>query len=232
MRLHWLQHVTFEDLGMIAVWAERHDIEVTGTPLFASRETPPPSEYDWLVVMGGPMNVYEEERHPWLAAEKRAIRDAVDAGKVVLGVCLGAQLVADVLGGTVERNPVPEIGWFPVRLTPEGKASRVFRTLPPVFTPFHWHGDVARPPVSCWITAASDACPVQAFSYEDRVIGLQFHLESTETSIGRLVAHCREDLADVPTVQPVARLRGFNGELSAITDHMNVFLDTLHDLNA
>jgi GMP synthase-like glutamine amidotransferase len=227
MRLQWFQHVPFEDLANIDPWATAHGFEVRGTRLFDGEEPSPGAEFDWLVVMGGSMNIYEEDRYPWLAAEKLAIERAVRAGAVVVGVCLGAQLLADVLGGIVVRNPVPEIGWFPVRLTDAGRESTVFGALPDTFDAFHWHGDVIRSPGDAVVTAVSDVCPVQAFELDGLVFGLQFHLESTEESIDRLIGNAAGDLVDVPTVQQPREMRGRHGELAAIETSMTTLLDAV-----
>ncbi len=113
------------------------------------------------------MNIYEEDRFSWLAREKIFIKDAIDAGKIVLGVCLGAQLIASVLGAKIHRNQYPEIGWFDVRLTDAARKSRVFKWLPERFTVFHWHGDTFDLPPGATGIAESDACMNQALSTMD-----------------------------------------------------------------
>jgi GMP synthase-like glutamine amidotransferase len=124
--------------------------------------------FDWLIVMGGPMNVYQYRDYPWLRAERRVIRDAVSANKRVLGVCLGAQLIADALGGKVFQNDHKEIGWFPVSAVPEGADSPF--VFPHETTVFHWHGDtVSLPPGGVWL-ARSPGCEHQAFSVGSRVL--------------------------------------------------------------
>jgi len=130
MRIHYLQHVPFEDLANMESWASSRGHALSKTRLFSGERLPPPSSFDWLIIMGGPMNIYEEERYAWLAEEKEFIKKAVYGGKIVLGICLGAQLISDVLGGLVTKNRYKEIGWFPVRLTEEGQASPVFSALP------------------------------------------------------------------------------------------------------
>ncbi|MBI4388853.1 MAG: type 1 glutamine amidotransferase, partial [Nitrospinae bacterium] len=174
MRLHYLQHVPFEDLANIEVWARNKGHRISQTRFFANEPLPPVEAFDWLVVLGGPMNIYEEDRYPWLADEKRFIAQAVERKKVVLGICLGAQLLADVLGGKVVKNAHKEIGWFPVSLTGEGQRSAVTRNLPQRFPAFHWHGDTFHLPTGCERLAESEACANQAFAYQGRAVGLQF----------------------------------------------------------
>ncbi|MDR3419544.1 MAG: type 1 glutamine amidotransferase [Nevskia sp.] len=195
MRVHWLQHADFEDLGCIAPWLAERGHEVAGARLYAGEAPPAVRDFDALVVMGGPMNIYEYERHPWLTGEKALIRAAVAAGKRVLGVCLGAQLIADVLGGPVTRNRHSEIGWFPVTLTEAGRASPWFTDLPQRFTAFHWHGDTYALPPGARCLAASEACPEQAFAYGTQVLGLQFHLEVSRANAEEWFRHERPQAA-------------------------------------
>ena len=182
MRVHWLQHADFEDLGCIAPWLADAGHTVSGTRLYAGETPPDVSAFDALIVMGGPMNIYEYAQYPWLRGEKALIRAAVDAGKRVLGICLGAQLLADVLGGRVTRNADSEIGWFPLDLSAAGRASPLFADLPETFTGFHWHGDTYALPPGALCLATSAACAQQAFALGKRVLGLQFHLEVTRSN--------------------------------------------------
>jgi len=222
-RLHVLQHVPFEDAARIGAWAKERGLAVSRTPLFERDVMPGPDDFDWLVVMGGPMGVHGERRFPWLAAEKRLIGEAIAAGKIVLGVCLGAQLIADVMGARIHRHSHREIGWFPVRLTAEGEASPLFGALPREFTAFHWHGDTFDIPAGAVRTAESEGCVNQAFEYEGRVVGLQFHLESTAGSVKALVANCREEIVEGPYAQSEARIlspRESTVGLNAIMDRL------------
>ncbi|MBN1441715.1 MAG: type 1 glutamine amidotransferase, partial [Planctomycetes bacterium] len=141
MRIHHLQHVPFEGLGTIEEWARSRGHEISRTRLHAGDPLPAPREVDWIVVTGGPMSVQDEERHPWLRAEKRCIAEMIAEGKTVLGICLGAQLVADALGARVARNRHREIGWFPVELVAEASCTGLFRGFPQRLDAFHWHGD-------------------------------------------------------------------------------------------
>ena len=191
MRVHWLQHADFEDLGCIAPWLAARGHQVSGTRLYAGETPPDSAAFDALVVMGGPMNIYEYDRYPWLRGEKRLIRAAVDAGKRVLGVCLGAPVLADVLGGPVTRNADSEIGWFPLSLTASGRESALFADLPQSFTGFHWHGDTYALPPGAVCLATSEGCAQQAFALGSRVLGLQFHLEVTRANAEEWFRHER-----------------------------------------
>lgn len=138
-------------------------------------------------------------------------------------VCLGAQLIADVMGARVYRHSHREIGWFPVKLTAEGEASPLFGELPREFTAFHWHGDTFDIPADAVRTAKSEGCVNQAFEYDGRVVGLQFHLELTAGSVQALVANCREEIVEGPYVQSEAgilSLRESSGGLNAVMDRL------------
>lgn len=141
MLIHYVQHVPFEGLGSIEGWAHSRGHEVRATRAFAGEAFPTRGNFDMLVVMGGPMNVYEEGAYPFLKDEKRLIGGAVGAGKPVLGICLGSQLIAAALGAKVYKNAEDEVGRFPVELTEGAGANALFSALPRRLMTFHWHGD-------------------------------------------------------------------------------------------
>jgi GMP synthase-like glutamine amidotransferase len=210
MRLHYLQHVPFEDAANIAIWASQRGHTVTRTRLFAEETLPAQSDFDFLAIMGGLMNIYEGKRYSWLVKEKEFIARSIDAKKAILGVCLGAQLIADILGGKVTKNPQKEIGWFPVRLTLAAQQSDIFRSLPIEFTAFHWHGDMFAIPPAAIHLASSQACPNQAFQYGDRVLGIQFHLDYSLDSISKMIQNCGDELTDGPYIQPKNQLLDYD----------------------
>lgn len=228
MKLHYLQHVPFEGPANIGDWAKSQGWSLSATHLYRGDKLPAQDDFDWLVVMGGPMNIYEEDQYPWLAAEKKFIEKAIEAGKIVLGVCLGAQLIADVLGGRVVRNPHKEIGWFPVSLRPEGVESPVFTSFPPEFQALHWHGDTFSLPPGAAMLAQSEACPAQAFSYNGgRVLALQFHLESSPESVRLLVQNCSDELVDGQYIQKAEAILENPANFSAIHASMRLLLENM-----
>lgn len=227
MRLHCLQHVAFEDLAAITPWAQGRGWTLTTTHLYAGDALPAAGDLDWLVVMGGPMNIHEEERHPWLAAEKQFIHQAVLAGKTVLGICLGAQLIADVLGAAVVRGPHPEIGWFPVVKDPQADRTAIGRALPARFTAFHWHGDTFELPPGAVSLGSSEACACQGFVYAERVVALQFHLETTADSAAALLGHCGHEIGDGPYEQPAPEILAEAELFDALNTSLVSVLDTL-----
>jgi GMP synthase-like glutamine amidotransferase len=198
MRIVCLQHVDYEGPEKIADWAtdRGHTLE-TVIPLFES--FPDIADFDMLVVLGGPMGADDEAAYPWLAAEKRFIAQAVGAGRRVLGVCLGCQLVAEAIGGRAHPHAVREVGWFPVRLTPTGRYGRSLSVFPDTFVAGQWHGDTYELPEGVKTAAVSDACDNQAFEHgSGRVVGLQFHLEWTPDALVDLVRHHGDWLAVEP----------------------------------
>jgi GMP synthase-like glutamine amidotransferase len=174
------------------------------------------------------MGVYDEDRHPWLAPEKAFLKQAADAGKLILGVCLGAQLLSVVLGGTVTRNAHREIGWFPVSATPQAAQSRIFSALPQTYEAFHWHGDTfSIPPGALW-TASSEACAHQAFEANSgRVVGLQFHLETNAASMSELSTHCADEIIVDRYVQPVSEMTARPERLTALRALLDRILDNM-----
>ena len=227
MRIHSLQHVPFEGLGSMAEAFQRRGYKITTSHLYAGDTLPAVEDFDWLVVMGGPMGVHDEERYPWLTAEKTLIRSAIDAGKRILGVCLGAQLMAHVLGAAVTRNPCREIGWFPIHATEGARASPwggVFADQPLVF---HWHGDTVATPPGAVNLASSGACRHQAFALGTRVLGLQFHLETTEESAEALLTHCADELDGSEWVQDAEAIRADPNRYPAINRLMERVIDVM-----
>jgi GMP synthase (glutamine-hydrolysing) len=157
-------------------------------------EGPPPNPDAWgaAIVLGGAMNVDQEGEHPWLRDEKRLVGRLLDRETPVLGVCLGAQLLAEVAGGAARRAERPEIGWHPVELTAEADADPVIGTLPRRFEAFMWHSYEATPPDGAAALARSPVC-VQAYRAGDRAWGIQFHAEVTEAIVSAWLADYRKD---------------------------------------
>jgi GMP synthase (glutamine-hydrolysing) len=226
MRIHLLQHVAFEGLGSIEEWARANDAVISTSRLFADEALPPMDEFDWLVVMGGPMNIYQEESYPWLRGEKACIAEAIKGGKVVLGVCLGAQLIADCLGAKVTRNRQREIGWFPLtRVHPAMEA-----IIPTGSLVMHWHGDTFALPSGAELLASSEACDNQGFIHQGRVVGLQFHLETTAESLASLIAAGSDDLSPAgPYIQTAHEMQADAGRFPAINRMMAALLNRLRD---
>jgi GMP synthase-like glutamine amidotransferase len=198
VKVHILQHVPFEGPGSILAWLHDRGAEVSFTRFFANDPLPSIGGIDLLIAMGGPMSVNDEAEFRWLRPEKQAVREAIAGEVAVLGVCLGAQLIASAVGSRIYPNPVKEIGWFPIQAVaaPEG----TFR-FPAERTVFHWHGETFDLPQGAVRLAKSGPCANQAFQLKRRVIGLQFHLEATLDSARSILEHCRGELTPGPYVQ-------------------------------
>ncbi|MEW7972283.1 MAG: gamma-glutamyl-gamma-aminobutyrate hydrolase family protein [Candidatus Thiodiazotropha endolucinida] len=199
MRAHYLQHVPFEDLGSIDNWLKRSGYEITRTRLYESEELPGIESVDLLVIMGGPMSVNDDQDFPWLVEEKEFIKKVIESGKPVLGICLGAQLIACSLGAEVFSNSVKEIGWIPIRAADSDNPS-VF-LFPEETDVFHWHGETFNLPMGATRIAESAACKNQAYQIGKHVIGLQFHLETTPASAQAIVENCRDELVEGEYIQ-------------------------------
>ncbi len=205
MRAHYFQHVPFEGLGSMEIWLREAGYEIGMTRWYAGELAPDAAGIELLIVMGGPISVNDLGDHPWLAAEKDFLRRWIDEDRPLLGVCLGAQLIASALGARVYPNAVKEIGWFPVTaVTP--LPEHAFR-FPPEQTVFHWHGETFDLPDGAIHLARSAGCEHQAFQVGRHVIGLQFHLETTPETAADLIANCRDELTSAPYVQDEAALR-------------------------
>ncbi|PKM05289.1 MAG: amidotransferase [Gammaproteobacteria bacterium HGW-Gammaproteobacteria-6] len=232
MHAHYLQHADFERLGSIRPWLEQLGYRITATRLYKGESLPAVGDIDLLVIMGGVMSVNDEQEHPWLIEEKAFIKAAMDQGVAILGVCLGAQLIANVLGSRVYPNRQREIGWFPVQAVSHGRED-VF-CFPEQINVLHWHGETFDMPTGAVHLASSAACAHQAFQYGDRVIGLQCHLESTSSQVRAFVEATSEaELQPTEWVQSADQLLAVpEPELDKASDLMGQILQYLHQQRA
>ncbi|HLP03209.1 MAG TPA: type 1 glutamine amidotransferase [Opitutaceae bacterium] len=194
MRIHYLQHEPFEGLGSMEAWFRGRGDAIAATHLYRGDALPDLTDFDWLVLMGGGMSVNDEAELPWLVAEKALVRRAIAAEKRVLGVCLGAQLIASALGAKVYKNATKEIGWWKLSREPGATGHPLGAALPDGAEVFHWHGETFDLPPGGVRLARSEACLNQAVAVGPRVLGLQFHLETTEASARELIAGSAGDL--------------------------------------
>ena len=183
MRIHYLQHVPFENLGHIQEWAEEKHFPITKTAVYNQEAYPNPEGFDVLIVLGGPMSVSHESRYPWMKSEKAFIRSAIESKKKVIGICMGAQLIASILGANVYRNAKEEIGWHPVSIK---KDHWPLQEQNGTLSVMQWHSDTFDLPEGCTLLAESEACRNQAYLYQDHVLGMQFHLEFTKEIVRRV----------------------------------------------
>ncbi|OLF37599.1 MULTISPECIES: type 1 glutamine amidotransferase [unclassified Psychrobacter] len=242
LRIHALFHTDYEDLSFITQWANSHNHIINVSRSYDNDSLPALDSFDWLVVMGGPMSVHDEEKYPWLSAEKRLIKQSIDTGKTVIGICLGAQLIAHCLGAEVKTSGVKEIGWLPMRLTPAGQAHPLLQDLPKQdFTVFHWHGEGFDCPTGASIIAETDAWANQGFVYQTPlhveldtwILAWQCHFEVTKKSLAKMIVNgnnaIQSGLTEYPeTVQSPAEIIALgdkyieanNARLSAILNRI------------
>lgn len=220
--IHWIQHVHFEGLGSMETWFNDQGHNLFCTRLWAGDTLPVHDSFDALIVMGGPMGIYDHDEYPWLIDEKKFLSQVVERGIPTLGICLGAQLLADVLGTKVSANPDKEIGWFPVTRS-ENVPDFLESVLPEEMTVFHWHGDTFGIPDNAVSLYSSKACDHQAFLYKNHVLGLQFHLETTRESAIALIDNCRAELVRNPWIMTEQEM--LSSEKSF--DEINAFMFSL-----
>lgn len=205
MRVHVLQHLAAEDIGGMSIWFEARGARLSYTRFHEPDPILPElAGLDLLVIMGGPMSVNDEAELPWLVAEKRFVRAAIEHGVAVLGICLGAQLIASAMGAAVYAGPHKEIGWFPV--TGHGCRGEGVFDFPGAIELFHWHGETFDLPEGATLLASSAAYVNQMFQLGPRVIGLQCHPEMTPEVARALLAECADELAPGPWVQSAASM--------------------------
>ncbi|WP_068472714.1 glutamine amidotransferase-related protein [Saccharicrinis aurantiacus] len=191
MKIHWIQHVAFEGLGNIEEWVENNGYELTCTRQFKGDILPDLNAFDLLIVMGGPMGVYDFEEYPWIKHEAEFIRACIQLGKPILGICLGSQFIASALGAKVYPGPCKEIGWYPLSITADSVLGKQGDNV----KVFHWHGDTFDLPIDAQLLASTDEVVNQAYKINNNVIGLQFHLEQTTDTIDTMLLNCSEEIA-------------------------------------
>ena len=227
MNIHSLEHDPLDGPGIVLEWAQERGHTFGRTALHAGEALPAIDAVGMLVVMGGPMSVHQHRDFPWLPFEKQFLAAAIKAEKPVLGICLGAQLLADVLGGKVFQNSQKEIGWFPVRIIDRAPP---FADFPETLMTMHWHGDTFTLPADARRVAESDATANQAFVFGERIVGLQFHIEiaaitpadldGLKTPPGRHV-QTREQLLATPAEMAATRA-AFFGLLDAMSARLRI----------
>jgi len=201
MHVHILQHVPFEGPACISDWCSKAQLSQGSTHLYRGEPLPAVNGIDILVILGGPMSVTDTTLYPWLSDELSFVRECISGDKTVLGICLGAQLIANCLGASIRVNPHKEIGWFTMQRDAALAGHPLAGILPENFDAFHWHGETFSLPEGAVPLASSEACANQGFIYHDKVLGLQFHLETSFEAAGLLIKNCRSDLDAGPYTQ-------------------------------
>jgi GMP synthase-like glutamine amidotransferase len=228
MKMAVLQHVRFEGPAAIADWAAARGIDVTVRHLYRGDPLPDLPEFDMLTVMGGPMSANDEAVLSWLAPEIALVGDAIASQKIVLGVCLGAQIIAKALGANVYAGTQKEIGWFPVHAE---SPHELFEDLPGQFMAFHWHGETFDLPANAGRLASTPVTANQAFAVGNTVLGLQFHMEATPESVNALIENAADEVGDGPFQQKPDAIRAGLGHCAGLGQHLDRILDRLAGFN-
>jgi len=220
-------HVSFEGPGAILDWVSKKKHRLQYTRFYKGEDPPDASGVDLLIIMGGPMNVFDFHIHPWMEEEIAWVKEFILMGKPVLGICLGAQIIAAALGQEVYPGPHREIGWYNLQFFPSLGDFKIFGDLPVTRKVFHWHGDTFNIPEEATRIAASQAFPNQGFIYRNKVIALQFHLEVTPESLKLLVDNCREELVEGPYIQSEKEILSEQKHFQSNQEVLYKFLDYL-----
>lgn len=187
MNIHYIQHVPFENLGYIEFLLKEKVHSITSTKVWENKQFPEIGEIDLLIILGGPIGVNDDNKYYWLKDEKKFINAFVKTKKKIIGICLGAQLLAHALGASIIKNAYIEIGWFPI-IIKSSFSSWLGEELPQKeLTVFHWHGDKFNIPPGAVNQAFSNGCDHQLFTYGNNIIGIQFHLEATSDLINSMI---------------------------------------------
>ena len=226
MRIHIIQHLAHEHGASIIDWAKNRDHDLSYTYTFNEEYAfPSLDHFDMLIILGGTMGAYEEDKYTWLRAEKYFIARAIEAGKLILGICLGSQILANVLGSEVYPHDKKEIGFFPIYKTEDGKIENSLADIPSIWTVFHWHGDTFDLPPGATHLFFSDGCKNQAFR-KDKCFGFQFHGEANAELLHALIAHERNELLKDDYVQSEDEILNFK-LLDENVKYFNGFLDRI-----
>jgi len=228
LNIHILQHLAFEGAGCIEDWIAKHEHRVSYTRLYANEQLPGIEEINLLIVLGGAMNVDEDDKYPWLKEEKAFIAGCIEADKAVLGLCLGSQLIVRAIGGQVYPNEEKEIGWWPVQRTMHEATHPLHYMLPEILTVFQWHGDTYDVPMNALQLYRSAGCNSQAFLYASKVLAIQFHPEANETLVNAMLEHEGGELGQGTTfVQTADKIRAGLKNSKEANELMFALLDYL-----
>lgn len=225
MKILSVIHADFELPGAIDLWVKHKQFDITICRPFAGESLPKTQDFDWLILMGGPQSPLEQEIYPYLKDEIRFVKAAHEADKVILGFCLGAQIIGEAFGARTEKSPNREVGIFPIELTDAGKRDPLFKDIPHQFSVVHWHNDMPGLTNESEILAVSEGCPRQVVRYRPKVYGFQCHPEPTISDIQNMIFHCEDDLRPGDYVQTKEEM--LQSDFAAINKKMLHILDNL-----
>ena len=225
MRIHCLIHASFEEAGYFATWAASKGFAMAYTHSYRDEPLPTCDDFDFLLIMGGPQSPLQTKEYPYLSTEMQLIHQAIELDKYVVGVCLGAQLISQSLGADTEKSPHKEIGFFPIQLTAAGLRDPNLQGVTESLLVAHWHGDMPGLPAGCEVLAQSEGCPRQIIKYNQRVYGLQCHMELTPASVAALIENCPEDLEAGKYVETATAM--LEQDYATGQQYLDIFLENL-----
>lgn len=226
-------HESFESPAAIEIWAKNKNYEISYTRLYNHDTFPEECNFDFLVIMGGPQSpetTLEECPHFDVQKEIAFVKKVIDADKILLGVCLGAQFIGEALGARFDHSPNREIGVFPLTLTEDGKQDEIFSQFPEKFMVGHWHGDMPGLTPDSKILAFSEGCPRQIVRYTSKIYGFQCHFEFTSEAIEAMIqnnSHELEQYKGLAYIQTAEELRG--NDYSEMNKFLYNFLDKVSE---
>ncbi|KKH45460.1 type 1 glutamine amidotransferase [Methanosarcina sp. 1.H.A.2.2] len=231
MKIHVLQHSALKTLGTVEEYSRTKNHPLESTRFYKITNPPSLESFDLLIIMGGPMGIYDYEENPWLRDEKAFIKQAIEAGKPVLGICLGAQLLADVLGARVYENGHREMGWFPVKaVRTEGNKPEFLEGLPEEITVFNWHSRTFDLPAGAVHLFRSEGCKNQGFIYNDRAVALQFHPEVHKERVESMIMRFGGESGNGPFIQKKEEMLGQEKYLAETKKFMFKVLDKFEEI--
>ena len=223
MRVLFIQNCEIEGFGLYEQYMIDRKIEYTIFEAFPGDRFPPRNRFDAFFIGGTPISAYEAYEHNFLVKELKYLKKVIEQNKPCIGICGGAQFLAQLLGANVKKNPVMEIGVYITQLTPKGKSNSFFKEFPCEFPVFHWHGDNFDIPPNAQLLAVGDDCKNQAFGFKN-ILGLQFHLEITEESVSRWADSYEDELKKINKIKSQV-----TGEFRIVEHQMKIFAYKLMD---
>ncbi len=225
MRIHYIIHAEFEKLGAIRGWAETNRHQLHETNSLKGEPPPKQTDFDCLIILGGPQSAMEIGKYPYLQEEIRFIQHTIKQDIPVLGICLGAQLIGVAEGAPVEKSPKPEIGHYPIHMTPLAKQDKNLHVFPDTLSAMHWHAEMPGLTPNAVVLAKSAGCPRQIIRYKHNVYGFQCHLELTQPDTQAIIDSYQDQHAPGPFIQPTEQILG--ADFATPNGYMNAFLDRL-----
>lgn len=223
MRIHVLQHAEWETIGKIDQWIKSRGYSYSVSHLYKGDDLPT-EEVDILIVMGGPMGINDDEKYPWLKAEREYLKKIVKSDTKILGICLGSQFIADALGAKVYTGREKEIGFFEINKEVEHSLTS---ELPQSFDVFHWHGDTFDIPDGAVNLFSSELTQNQGFIYDDRVLALQFHTEVGHKEIEEFVDSGRNEIIPSKYIQRESEIMSTDFNFNKANSYLFSILDKL-----